>query len=277
MHSTTSAKNSNPENAKRPVREAQFNVLGPLEVIDERRECTPSPPKVRQVLALLVLRVNQVVYTDSLVQELWGENPPASALTTIQTYIYQLRKLIEREGLSSEGENVVVSRSPGYSLRVESEQIDLIRFNLLNQYGREHQKGGRYTEALNKFREALDLWTGDPLANVNLGPQLSAYVAEIQERRMNTLQQRIEVEMQLGLHRELLGELRSLVASHPFDECLHGYLMLTLDRCGRRRDALEVYHRLRNSLNEELGLDPSQHTQELHHQVLNNTTPDLRP
>jgi SARP family transcriptional regulator, regulator of embCAB operon len=264
------------------ARLAQFKVLGPLEVVDGERECTPSAPKVRQVLALLLLRANQVVYTDSLIQELWGEKPPPSALTTIQTYIYHLRKLIERERLAADGEQMVVTRSPGYTLRIRDDQVDLARFKQLSRSGREHLEQGRHAEAVTDLQAALAMWSGGPLANVNLGPCLSAYVAELTEHQMTTLHLRIQAEMQQGMHRELLGELRSLAATYPFDEWLHSQLILALERSGRRSDALDIYHRLRTNLDRELGLDPSPQLQELHYQVLTATVPaagsvDRRP
>jgi SARP family transcriptional regulator, regulator of embCAB operon len=246
----------------------QFKVLGSLEILKNGRERTPSAPKVLQVMALLVLRANQTVDTDCLIQELWGECPPRSAMTTVQTYIYHLRRYFEREGLARNGEDLVVTRPPGYTLRVRLEQVDLQQFQQLSGQGREFLEKGRHVEAASRFREALALWSGRPLANVNLGPRLAAYVVDLQEQRMAALQLRIQAEMELGLHRNLIGELRSLVTQHPLDEWLHGQLIRVLGRSGRRSDALQVYHSLRTTLGEELGLEPSREIQNLHHEIL---------
>ncbi|TDC42884.1 AfsR/SARP family transcriptional regulator [Micromonospora sp. KC213] len=246
----------------------EFRVLGPLEIMHRGRSCTPSAPKVLQVLAMLVLRANRIVHIDSLIEELWGDRPPRSALTTIQTYIYQLRRFLEREGFAEDGEEFVLTRAPGYILRVRPEQVDLQRFLRLADSGRAHLRERRYAEAARHLRAALELWAGSPLANVPTGGLLSASIANLQEQQLAVLQLRIQAEMEMGLHRELIGELRSLVALHPLDEWLHGQLIRVLDRSGRRGDALMAYHRLRATLDEELGLPPSPEIQQIHHQLL---------
>ncbi|MFV2019031.1 AfsR/SARP family transcriptional regulator [Micromonospora sp. LOL_023] len=246
----------------------QFRVLGPLEIVHDGRECTPSAPKVLQVLALLVLRANQIIHTGALIEQLWGESPPRSALTTVQTYIYQLRRFLEQKALARNGEDMVVTRAPGYILRVEPHQIDLRSFQSLAESGRELLRQARYAEAARDLRAALALWSGSPLVNVQLGGQLGAYVADLQEQQRAVLQLRLEAEMELGLHRDLIGELRSLVVLHPLDEWLHGQLMRVLDRSGRRSEALAAYHNLRQTLDAELGLSPSAEVQEIHHQLL---------
>lgn len=147
----------------------EFRVLGPLEIVHRGRQCTPSAPKVLQVLAMLVLRANRVVPIDSLIEQAWGDNPPRSALTTIQTYIYQLRRFMEREGLVDNGEDVIVTRAPGYLLRVRPEQVDLQRFLMLADRGRACLKRQQYAEAARHLRAALALWYGSPLANVPSG------------------------------------------------------------------------------------------------------------
>ncbi len=246
----------------------RFSTLGPLQIWNGDCDCTPKTPKVLQVLALLLIRANRTVETESLIGELWGENPPRSALTTIQTYIYQLRKLVERERLAHSREEMLMTRSPGYLLRIRPDQLDLERFRQLRQRGRSHIVAGQYAEASSDLRAALTLWSESPLSNVKHGPQLSAHVAELQEQQRTTMQLAIEAEMALGLHRELIGELRSMIAAYPLDEWFHQQLMLALDRSGRRSDALRVYWSLRSTLNDELGIDPSAETQELHRQLL---------
>jgi SARP family transcriptional regulator, regulator of embCAB operon len=248
--------------------QVKFRILGPLEILKNGRECTPTAPKVLQVLALLVLRANRIVDTESLIQELWGEKPPRSAMTTIQTYVYHLRRSFEREGLVRSGDDLVATRPPGYILRVRPEQVDLQEFHRLSQQGRELLDRGEYAEAAAALRAGLALWSGRPLANVMLGPRLSAYMVDLQEQQMAALQLRIQAEMELGRHRDLIGELRSLVALYPLDEWLHGQLIRVLGRSGRRSDALQVYHNLRVALGEELGIDPSREIQNLHQGLL---------
>ncbi|MFD0201642.1 MULTISPECIES: AfsR/SARP family transcriptional regulator [Saccharothrix] len=246
----------------------RFQTLGSLQVINGFRDCAPRTPKVLQVLALLLVRANRVVPTRSLIKELWGEHGPRSAVTTIHTYICQLRKLIERENLVAESSAMLVTQSPGYLLRVEPGQLDLQDFWNLRQEGREHLARGRFTAASQSLRAALSLWIEHPLLNVKLGPHLSAHVVKLEEERRNTLQSAIEAELELDLHRELIPELRSLTTLYPSDEWLHRMLMVALDRSGRRGDALQVYQILRGTLAAELGIDPAPETQQAHQQLL---------
>lgn len=246
-----------------------FVTLGSLRVWNGGRDCTPKTPKVLQVLALLLMRANRAVQTESLINELWGDEPPRSALTTIQTYVYQLRRLIEREGLGDGADgNMLITQSPGYILRLRPGQVDLDSFAELRRTGRAHFMRRNFAEASANLRAALALWTENALANVKLGPQLTAHVVDLQEQRRTALQMAIEAELELGMHRELVGELRSTVAQYPLDEWFHQRLMQVLDRCGRRSDALGVYHHLRRTIGDELGIDPSPEIQELHRQLL---------
>ncbi|MFI9812595.1 AfsR/SARP family transcriptional regulator [Saccharothrix variisporea] len=246
----------------------KFTTLGSLQIWNGPRGCAPRTPKVLQVLAMLLVRANRTVRTESLIQELWSDNPPRSALTTIQTYIYQLRRLFERERLAESGDEMLITRSPGYILLVRPDQLDQQRFHDLREEGRAHFSRRRFAEASASLRSALKLWTENPLANVKLGTQLAAHVVDLQEQRRNTLQLAIESDMELGLHRELIAELRSMTAVYPLDEWFHQQLMRVLDRSGRRSDALRVYHSLRSTLGDELGIDPSAETQELHSRLL---------
>lgn len=247
--------------------DVRFQALGSLQVLSGFRDCAPKTPKVLQVLALLLARANRIVPTGSLIKELWGDRGPRSAVTTIHTYICQLRKLIEKN-LSVDSSEMLVTQSPGYLLRVEPGQLDLHDFWNLRREGREHLAQGRFTEASLSLRSALSLWVESPLMNVKQGPQLSAFVVKLEEERRNTLQSAIEAEMELGLHRELVPELRSLTTLYPSDEWLHRKLMVALDRSGRRSDALQVYWVLRGTLAAELGLDPAPETQLTHQQLL---------
>lgn len=244
----------------------KFTMLGTLQVWNGQRDCSPTTPKVLQVLALLLVRTNRTVRTESLVEELWGNRPPRSALTTIPTYIYQLRRLFERE-FALNGD-ILITRSPGYMLQVRPRQLDLQMFQDLRAEGRDHFGQQRFSDASASLRAALGLWTQDPLANVKLGTQLAAHVIDLQEQRRNTLQLAIESEMKLGLHRELIAELRSLITIYTHDEWFHQQLMRVLDRSGRRSDALSVYRQLHSTLEDELGITPAPETQNLHHRLL---------
>jgi SARP family transcriptional regulator, regulator of embCAB operon len=251
----------------------QLNVLGPLEVLDDGRACTPTPPKVRRVLALLLLRANQVVPMDALIEELWGENPPLSAVGTAQTYIYQLRKTLDRREVVAGGGEWLMTRPPGYLMAVSPDQIDAVTFEMLSRQGRQLLDNGQPEDAAQVLRRALDLWNGPCLANVGLGRLLEAHAVHLEEQRMRTLELRIQADAELGRHRELIGEIRSLVVSHPLNEWFHGQLIVALSRSGRRGEALQAYQHLREVLGSQLGLDPQPDMQRLQREVLTDGVP----
>jgi SARP family transcriptional regulator, regulator of embCAB operon len=242
-----------------------FKVLGPLEVVDGEETCTPTPPKVRRVLALLLLRANQVVPMDALIEELWGERPPVSAVATAQTYIYQLRKALDRR---MPGQRWLLTKPPGYLMRVANDQLDTYRFETLSRQGRQLLEADRPAEAAQLLREALDLWNGPSLINVTSGRLLESHVVHLDEQYARTLELRIQADALLGRHRELVGELRCLVATHPLNEWLHGQLIVALSRSGRRSEALLAYQHVRDVLSDQLGLDPQPQLQRLQRDVL---------
>ncbi|KOG19154.1 hypothetical protein ADK35_20515 [Streptomyces viridochromogenes] len=244
-----------------------FRVLGPLEVVHHGASCTPTAPKVRSVLALLVLRANHVVDTGSIIEELWGENPPRSAVTTAQTYIYHLRRLFLRD-VGKRADELFLTRPPGYTLRLAPGQLDLEEFEELTRRGRRLLSEKRLAEAVLVLRRALDLWRGPALANVSPGPLLESSIAHLEEQRIQVTQLRIEADMQLGHHHDLIAELRSLVARYPLNEWFHGKLILALSRAGRRGESLQAYQALRHILDRELGLAPSPELQSLQRDVL---------
>ncbi len=245
-----------------------FSVLGPMEVVHAGRACTPSAPKVRQVLALLLVSANRLVLVDSIIRELWDDNPPKSALTTTQTYIYQIRNLIQRERLSGSGRELLLTKPFGYTLLVDQDQLDQDRFDHLVTRAEGFARAGQHEAAAADLRQALGLWQGPPLANVTQGPLLRSHVVHLAERRTHALELRIEADMHLGRHRELIGELRSLIAENPLHEWLHAQLITVLSQAGRRGEALAAFQGLREVLNRELGLDPSPAVQRLHREVL---------
>jgi SARP family transcriptional regulator, regulator of embCAB operon len=245
-----------------------INVLGALEVMDDDRVCTPSPPMVRRVLALLVLQANRVVHMDSLIGELWGFEPPRSAVTTVQTYIYHLRRLFEAEGLDTPGRRLLLTKPPGYVFRIAPEQVDATLFEQRVLRGRDLLDDDQPVEAAKTLRDALAMWTGQPLSNVTKGDHLYAYAIHLEELRINALELRIQADFKLGRHQQMIGELRSLVSAHPLNEWFHGQLISALSLSGRRSEALQSYQHLRSVLSEELGVDPSPALQALQHQVL---------
>ncbi|MFD3688488.1 BTAD domain-containing putative transcriptional regulator [Nocardiopsis sp. NPDC058631] len=245
-----------------------FTILGALEILRENRTCTPKAPKVLQVLALLLLRANHPLPRSVLIRELWRDHPPKSAVTTLQTYIYQLRKVIERAELSTDEPEILVTRSSGYLLRIDPEQLDALVFQRLLGEGRHLLEEGRPDAASKRLGEALDLWSGPCLAHVPRGPLIGSHAVRLEEQRLHAQELRIRADALLGRDRESIGELRSLVMEYPLNEWFHCQLIRALSRAGRRDEALATYRWLRLALTEELGLEPSRELQSLHQEVL---------
>jgi DNA-binding SARP family transcriptional activator len=250
------------------VDEVSFSLLGPLEVRKGGQDFAPTAPKVLQLLGMLLLNAGKAVHVDTIVKELWAGEPPRSVRTTLQTYIYQLRKCIELNQLAPDPENLLVTKSPGYTFRVQHEQVDVFVFQRLCWHGRELLRAGEHVEAAETLRTALELWSGNPLANVQCGPVLSAYAVDLQEQQRAALHLRLQADVASGMHRDIIGELRHLVTDNPFDEGLHVLLMKALSASGRRSDALATYRRLRAVLNEELGVEPCGELQQMHTDLL---------
>jgi DNA-binding SARP family transcriptional activator len=242
-----------------------ISVMGSLELRNGERMLTPSAPKLRSLFALLALRGNYVVTTGMLMEELWGGNPPVSALATLQTYIYQLRRVLAEVSPRRE---ILKTRPLGYMISIEHDELDWNRFQDSMKDGQAALGRGDAAAASAALGRALALSPGVPLSDVEAGPMLSAHVTEITEARLRALELRIEADLQLGRYRELVGELKTLTAEHPFHEGFYSRLMLTLDRSGRRSEALDVYQQLRATLVDELGLEPSAEVRKLHIELL---------
>jgi DNA-binding SARP family transcriptional activator len=201
------------------------------------------------VLALLLTRANEVVAADTLIEALWSGEPPRTATNTLQHYVSQLRKAI--------GADRIVTRAPGYLVRVDPGELDLERFQRLVE------EGG--AEAL---RSALGLWRGPALADFTYEPFVQAEVVRLEELRLTALEERIDADLALGHHNALVGELEACVAAHPLRERLRGQLMLALYRSGRQAEALEAYQRVRRTLVDELGIEPGPALQRLERAIL---------
>jgi DNA-binding SARP family transcriptional activator len=245
-----------------------FKLLGPLEVRLDDRVCTPSASKVRQVLAMTLFRSGQIVSMGTLIEELWADRPPRSAVTTVQTYIYQLRKLFARYGAGGAATPALRTVPPGYVLCVRGDQVDCLQFDANVARAEALLADGQDQRAAVLLNEALAMWNGRVLPDTDHGVHLRAHVAGLEEKQMLALELRLRADMRLGRHRQLVAELKSLVLAHPYHEWLHAQLMIALHRSGRRADALDAYHNARRVLNEELGLEPSADLQRIHQTVL---------
>jgi DNA-binding SARP family transcriptional activator len=234
----------------------EFRVLGPLEVVEDGRALPLGGTKQRALLACLLLRANQLVSTDRLIEELWPDRAPRTAAKTVQVYVSKLRKEL--------GEGRLVTHPPGYVLRVDSSELDLARFEELLEEAHRVDPNG----AAEPLREALALWRGPPLADLAYEPFAQTDIARLEELRLTALEERIEADLATGRHPERVSELQALVAEHPLRERLLGQLMLALYRSGRQAEALEVYQDARRTLVEELGLEPSAALQRLEKAIL---------
>jgi DNA-binding SARP family transcriptional activator len=233
----------------------EFRVLGPVEAVVEGRPAALPAAKPRALLAVLLLSRNRVVPVGELIAELWGDEPPETAQKALQVYVSQLRKVL--------GSDRVVTKAPGYLLRVEEGELDLDRFERLVREGRERLGEGDAGAAAATLEEALALWRGPAPAE------------RLEESRLAALEERLEAELELGRHGRIVPELEELVARHPLRERLRGQLMLALYRSGRQAEALELFRRTRETLVEELGIEPSPALQELERAILRHD-PDLR-
>jgi DNA-binding SARP family transcriptional activator len=233
-----------------------FRILGPLEVDDGTRLLPLGGRRERALLGMLLLHSGEVVSTDRLLDELWGERPPKTAGASLQNAVSQLRRLL--------GPDRLLTRPPGYVLEVEAEELDLARFERLVAQAR----GAEPEQRARQLREALALWRGSPLADLAFETFAQAEIARLDELRWAALEERIEAEVELGQAAELVAELESLVDRQPLRERLRGQLMLALYRSGRQAEALQVYHEARRVLVDELGIDPSRSLQDLYGAIL---------
>lgn len=248
----------------------QFRLLGPLEVSDQDRPLDLGATKQRSLLALLLLNANQVVSTDRLIAELWGDSPPATVAKSVQVYVSRLRKEIPDGRLAT--------HPPGYVLRVGPDELDLEVFERLRRQAR----GVPPEAAAEKLREALALWRGPPLADLAYEPFAQVEIARLEELRLAALEERIDADLAAGRHVDLVGELRARIAEHPLRERLRAQLMLALYRSARQAEALEAYQCARRELLDELGLEPCEALRRLERAILEqdpalDVEPDARP
>jgi DNA-binding SARP family transcriptional activator len=247
-----------------------FRVLGPLEVWTDGRRLELGGPRQRALLALLLLNANRVVSRDRLLEELWGEEGAAGGRHALNVTVARLRKAL------GGGNGRLLSRPPGYVLRVERDELDLERFEQLVDDGRRELVAGDAARAAATLREAESLWRGRPLADLEFEPFVRVDVDRLEELRLGAVEDRIDAEVELGRHAALVPELEALVAEHPLRERLRAQLMLALYASARQADALAVYADARRRLVDELGIEPSEPLRELQRRVLVQD-PDLTP
>jgi len=239
-----------------------FRILGPLEVLDEGRVVTLGGAKQRALLALFLLHANETMATDRLIDELWGESPPANAAKTVQMQVSRLRKAL------SAGGDLVMTRERGYALRLDPEQLDSQRFERLSAEGAGQVAAGVPEQAAQTLERALSLWRDAPLCDLAYEPFAQGEIARLEDVRVGALEQLVEAKLALGRHAEVIGQLETLIAEHPYRERLRAQLMLALYRCDRQAEALQAYQDARRQLVEELGIEPGERLRELERAVL---------
>jgi DNA-binding SARP family transcriptional activator/class 3 adenylate cyclase/tetratricopeptide (TPR) repeat protein len=250
----TSYADSDDELAAGVAARLQFRILGPLEVRQGDQLLPLGGAKQRALLALLLLNANRVVSRERLIDALWGDEPPETAVTSVQVYVSRLRKLFPTETL--------VTKAPGYLLAVDPEEIDLLRFEKLLA----HSRGADPERRSRMLREALTLWRGPPLDEFN-EPFAQGEGGRLEDLHLAAIEEQIEAELTLGRHADLIGELEALIAEHPHRERFRGQLMLALYRSGRQAEALEAYRDARAAL-DELGIEPNEGLRVLEKQIL---------
>ncbi|OLR89527.1 AfsR/SARP family transcriptional regulator [Actinokineospora bangkokensis] len=251
-----------------------IELLGPLAVRVGGRVVTPSAGKARKVFTLLAVHAGEVVPIPALQEELWGDKVPRSAATTLQTYVFHLRGLIGEAlraapaGSVRDPKDVLVTHPGGYLLDTRGGTVDVTDFERLTAAGHRAREAGDYALASRRFTEALALWKGPALLDVRCGPVLEVEAERLAEARLNALDRRIDADLRLGRHHELLGELTALVARNRTHEGLCAHMMLALYRSGRRGEAIDTYRRLRGALVGDLGLEPSPALHQLQRMIL---------
>lgn len=241
-----------------------YRLLGPLEVTADGRSLDVGGLKQRALLAILLLHANQQVSRDVLIDQLWGEHPPARPDHAMDVYVWRLRRTLD----PAAGRPCVLTRPGGYLLEAVPEQVDVVRFEHLARAGERSLAAGEVSEAAGQLRGALALWRGSPLADFTDEPFAQAEISRLEELRSEVVEGRIDAELALGHHARAVSELESIIAAQPLRERPYQQLMVALYRCGRQADALAVYQRARHVLLDELGIEPGRPLRELELAIL---------
>jgi DNA-binding SARP family transcriptional activator/streptogramin lyase len=241
----------------------EYRILGPLEVVDEGEPVPLGRLKERLVLAILLLHANEFVSRERLIDELWGVAPPPTARKAVNVYVSKLRKTLTRNG-----DDPIATADGGYRLGVDDDELDVSRLRQLLATARERASAGELEAAAELLRDALGLWRGPTLAGLLLESRGRDEIAQLDEFRLTALMDRIDCDLALGRHEEVLGELHVLVGEHPLRERLRAQQMLALYRADRQAEALDAYQQARHDLMDELGIEPSESLQRLQQGIL---------
>jgi SARP family transcriptional regulator, regulator of embCAB operon len=250
----------------------KVKILGPLEASLNEVSIAPTAHKPRQTLAMLAISAGQLVPVSMLVEELWPDGPPRSATQLVQTYVLRLRQLIDdamRVETAGAAKQILITRPGGYTLDVAPEEIDVHRFQKFARAGERAMELGDHKAASSLLASALETWRGPALVDVRIGARLAVEVERLEQSRLGVTESRIDVDLQLGRHHQLLGELAELTALYPLHERLCEQYMTALYLCGCKWKALEIFRRLRQRLIDELGVEPSVQVQRLQRAILN--------
>ncbi|MDT8911885.1 AfsR/SARP family transcriptional regulator [Amycolatopsis sp. PS_44_ISF1] len=243
-----------------------YEILGQIRVSGRPGVSAPRARKIETLLAVLLAKNNQVVTTEHLIGEIWGENPPARASAALYVYVSQLRKLLR--GTGEADESPVVTSPRGYSLHIGIDELDADRFTRLYQEGRALHWDRGYGQAAAVLRRAADLWRGEAFGGFTDSPDVQAYATTLEESRLECLELLMETELLIGRHREVVGQLSALAKEHTLRETFYEYLMTALLRSNRRAEALETFASARQNLGQQLGIEPGSSLRKLHHSIL---------
>jgi SARP family transcriptional regulator, regulator of embCAB operon len=249
--------------------QVSIQILGPLSAHMNHRPVAPTAPKQRQILVLLALNAGRVVTIPTLVEELWGDQPPRSFATTLQTYILQLRSRLAAAAADGEyARRLLGTRHSGYQLEARLCQTDVEDFQRFARAGRSAAEMGDHRAASELLGGALAVWRGPAFVDVPTGRVLEAEAASLEQTRFGVLERRIEADLALHRHADLLGELMILVVRNPMNENFCALLMTALYRSGHAGRALEAFRRIRTVLRDELGVEPGSRLQRLQQVIL---------
>jgi len=246
----------------------EFHVLGPLQVRRAGEEVELVSAKQRAVLTALILHANRVLSTDTLIEAVWGGTPPSTANHAVHVHVSALRKRLEPERASEQPPEVLITRAPGYLLRMGPGQLDSDRFENLAAEARTHLASDSPRTATDLLRMGLALWRGPALSDLPGSAVADREAGRLEELRTAAVEDRVEADLALGHHSQLVAETSALVAAHPFRERAWAQLMVALYRSGRQGEALERYRALRRLLHDELGVEPAPAVQKLHQLIL---------